>query len=327
MKLIEYTPTHKQQFTDLNRAWVEKYFTLEPMDEILLSNPEETILKPGGRIYFLENQEQIIGTVALIFVSPGVYELAKMTIREDCRGLGAGKYLCQKAIDKAQELNAEKLILFTNSKLQKAIGIYRKLGFKEVPLGGQEYVRADVKMELLLKNPPPTRWFDRTFEFNLKADQLFELIVRLEKTHSQIKNIIRQATEHELNFQPEAKWSIKEHIGHLWLLEPLWQTRCMEINDGKENMSSADLNNTATNHALFNQYPVEQIINQFEKERQKTITILKSINKNHYNHSLIHPRLNQPIRIVDLAYFISEHDKHHVNAVLRNIEIARSLAS
>src|SRR5690606_4127922 len=45
-----------------------------------------------------------------------------------------------------------KLILFTNSKLKTAIAVYHKLGFKEVSLDGQEYSRADTKMELLLKS-------------------------------------------------------------------------------------------------------------------------------------------------------------------------------
>ena len=151
MRIIEYLPTYRAHFEQLNKAWVEKYFSMEPMDEAVLGNPEEMILKKGGKIFFVEHETRIIGTIALMFIRPGVYELAKMTVSEDFRGLGAGRFLCEAAIDESKKLNADKLILFTNSKLKAAIAIYQKLGFKEVPLGGQEYSRANIKMELSLK--------------------------------------------------------------------------------------------------------------------------------------------------------------------------------
>src|SRR5690606_10552892 len=138
MRIVKYIPEYQKHFGQLNRAWVEKYFEIEPMDEALLSNPEDTILKKGGKIFFVEYQNQIIGTVALIFVSNGVYEMAKMAVDEAFQGIGAGKFLCKTAIEEAKKINADKLILFTNSRLKPAIGIYHKFGFKDVLLNGQE---------------------------------------------------------------------------------------------------------------------------------------------------------------------------------------------
>jgi len=151
MKIVQYKSEYRKYFEQLNRAWVEKYFKIEPMDEALLLFPEEAILKRGGAIFFVEHQQQIIGTVALVLVDTGIYEIAKMAVDERFRGLGAGKLLCSTAIEEARIRRADKLILFTNSQLKAAIGIYRQLGFKEVFLDGQEYSRADTKMELLLK--------------------------------------------------------------------------------------------------------------------------------------------------------------------------------
>lgn len=152
MKITEYQTEFQQHFESLNKAWLNKYFTVEPLDEILLSQPEEMILKKGGHILFVEHQEKIIGTVALIFVKQGVYELAKMAVDETFQGLGAGKFLCSAAIEEAKKLNADKLILFTNSKLQTAINIYHKFGFKDIPLDEQQFKRANIKMELLMEN-------------------------------------------------------------------------------------------------------------------------------------------------------------------------------
>ena len=151
MKVIRYTPENQKHFERLNKAWLNKFFEVEPLDKTLLSQPEEFILRKGGYIFFVEHEGQIIGTVALIFIKQGVYELAKMAVDEAFQGLGAGKFLCSSAIEEAKKLNAEKLILFTNSKLQTAISIYHKLGFKDVPLDDQQFKRANVKMELVLK--------------------------------------------------------------------------------------------------------------------------------------------------------------------------------
>lgn len=150
MKIIYYKKEHQYDFERLNKEWMSKYFDLEPLDIQLLSNPEEFILKDGGTILFAEYQGHIIGTVALVVVNQNVYELAKMTVDEAYHGLGAGKFLCRSAIEEAKKRNAEKVILYTNSRLETAINIYRKFGFKNIPVDGQPFKRANIKMELIL---------------------------------------------------------------------------------------------------------------------------------------------------------------------------------
>lgn len=319
MRIVKYTPEYQKYFERLNRAWVEKYFEMEPMDEALLLHPEETILKKGGEIFFVEYQRQIIGTVALVFVDNGIYEMAKMAVDERFQGLGAGKLLCQTAIEEAKKLDADKLILFTNSKLKTAIAIYHKFGFKDVYLDGQEYSRADTKMELLLTTEMP-KWFERKFDFDFGMEKLPELLERMEKSVLKFREITQDKSEEQLNYKLVGKWSIKEHIGHLWILESLWQKRFLEIKDNKTEMSPADLNNTATDNAFFNQYDIEKILTDFQQERQHTIQLLKNFKGEDFQHSLYHPRLKQPMRIVDLMYFVVEHDKHHLNAISKMMD-------
>jgi len=150
LSLRNYSPELAPYFEKLNKAWIEKYFTVEPLDEYVLTNPEEAILKGGGKILFAEYEGKIIGTVALIKEEDDVYELAKMGVDENHQGLGAGKFLCKSAIELARDLGAKKLILYTQSSLLPAISLYRKLGFLEVPLTKGLYKRADLKMELVL---------------------------------------------------------------------------------------------------------------------------------------------------------------------------------
>lgn len=316
MRIVKYTSEYRRHFEQLNRAWVEKYFKMEPMDEALLLHPEETILKKGGEVFFVEHQNQIIGTVALIFVSKGIYELAKMAVDERFQGLGAGKLLCRTAIIEAKKRSADKLILFTNSQLKTAVAIYHQFGFKDVSLNGQEYSRADTKMELLLTLDTP-QWFDRKFNFNFGREKFPELLKRMELSVLKFGGIARGQSEEQLNFKPAGKWSIKEHIGHLWILELLWQKRFLEFKEHQTEMSPADLSNTATDNASFNQYNFKKIAADFRQERKHTIRLLESFNEGDLLNSLYHPRLKQPMRMIDLMYFVAEHDEHHLNAILK----------
>ena len=149
VKIIHYLPEHQPWFEKLNRVWIEKYFWMESIDFDVLRKPEEHIIHTGGCIFMAQYENEIVGTVALKFVEGGVYEFTKMAVDEKFHGLKIGKQLAEVAIEKAKEKKAGKIILYSNTKLVPAIELYRKLGFKEIPVDGP-YQRSDIKMELVL---------------------------------------------------------------------------------------------------------------------------------------------------------------------------------
>ncbi|MBN8860062.1 MAG: GNAT family N-acetyltransferase [Sphingobacteriales bacterium] len=316
MKILRYQPAYQKYFEQLNKAWLSKYFEIELPDEKLLSQPEENILKNGGQILFAEHEGQIIGTVALVLVKKGVYELAKMAVDEAFQGIGAGKFLCSSAIGEARQLGAEKLVLFTSSKLKTAISIYHKLGFRDIPLDESLFKRADIKMELLLGS---NKWFDRKFDFNFGMELYGILLERLQSAPDRFIQMTRMLPEETHVFRYENKWTIRENIGHLELLEPLWQIRFEEIKNEVPEMSPADLNNSATDRMDFNTFSLQELINNFRHQRTKTIDFLNNLQKSDFTKRSIHPRLQQPMRIIDLMHFVAEHDQHHLNAVLNII--------
>lgn len=154
IEIIGYRPEWRHCFEQFNKAWLEEYFSVEPIDRWVLENPEEAILKGGGAILFARQEGRIIGTVALKYSEEGSLELTKMAVDKPYRGLGAGKLLCQAAIRKAAAMGAPKLILYSQTRLPAAIAIYRKMGFREIPLEAGTYERANIKMELELQALP-----------------------------------------------------------------------------------------------------------------------------------------------------------------------------
>ena len=145
VEIIDYQPAYKEDFKTLNLAWIEKYFTVEPHDLEQLDNPE-VILEQGGVILFAQLGGVIIGTCALINEGEQGYELAKMAVSEAWQGRRVGKKLCMAVLQKARTLGATQVFLESNRKLTPALELYKKVGFREVPISHTPYARADIKM-------------------------------------------------------------------------------------------------------------------------------------------------------------------------------------
>jgi N-acetylglutamate synthase-like GNAT family acetyltransferase len=146
--IINYDPQFNTSFAALNNAWLQKYFTVEPIDEAIFANPTAYIINNGGHIFFAKFRNAVVGTFALMKMEEGVFELSKMAVDEQFQGKKIGNKMIEFSIGKARELHARKLILYSNTLLQPAIHLYRKFGFKEVPLDAVEYKRANIKMEI-----------------------------------------------------------------------------------------------------------------------------------------------------------------------------------
>jgi len=152
IKILDLSPELRIFFEQLNRGWIERYFEMEPLDYLLLQNPETEIIEKGGAVLFAVTADgEVVGTVALKREDESVFELAKMAVDEKKRGLGAGKALGLAALERARKMGARKVILYTNSALEPAINLYRKLGFRDAPVTEKGYTRVDVKMEIELK--------------------------------------------------------------------------------------------------------------------------------------------------------------------------------
>ncbi len=148
IKILDYEPLHQQYFEAFNRHWIEKYFVMGPVDEFVLTEPEAALLKPGGAILMAEYDGEVAGTVALRKVDNVTYEFTKMAVDEKFRRKGIAEALSYASFEKAKELGATKVILYSNSMLTGVILLYQKLGFKHLPVGNMEYKRSDVKMEI-----------------------------------------------------------------------------------------------------------------------------------------------------------------------------------
>jgi GNAT superfamily N-acetyltransferase len=148
-----FEPGDEAAFRHLNEAWIADHFVVEDKDWEVLDDPVGHILRPGGALLMAVQDGVAVGTCALLAMGGGSFEVAKMTVAEQCRGLGIGKKLLAHAIEYARASGASRLYLETNNKLQNAIHVYESLGFRHLPaerIVPSPYARANVYMELLL---------------------------------------------------------------------------------------------------------------------------------------------------------------------------------
>ena len=150
VEIVDYDPKYKLIFRDLNHEWITKYFQLEHADNQTLDHPETKIIKPGGYICFARYNDEIVGTCALVKMDNDTYELAKMAVSQKARGKNIGWLIGQHIIQKAKNLGAKKVYLESNTRLEPAINLYYKLGFKRVVGPPSPYERANIQMELEL---------------------------------------------------------------------------------------------------------------------------------------------------------------------------------
>jgi len=74
-----------------------------------------------------------------------------MAVTPTSQGKKIGQQLMEHTINFAKQRNWEKLIIYSNRKLENAIYIYKKYGFIEIPIEeNNPYSRGDIKMELNL---------------------------------------------------------------------------------------------------------------------------------------------------------------------------------
>ena len=148
ISLIEYESRYQPDFKRLNMEWLEKYGLTETHGLLILDDPEGTIISKGGHIFLAADEGKVIGTAGIAKENEEEYEIIKMSVDPAYRGKGISKLLLDKCLKAAREKGAQKVVLFSNSQLQTALGLYEQYGFRYVPVIDSPMLTADVKMEL-----------------------------------------------------------------------------------------------------------------------------------------------------------------------------------
>jgi hypothetical protein len=155
-------------------------------------------------------------------------------------------------------------------------------------------------------------WFERKFEFTFPVEQYPNLVMRLRGTPARLEELVRDVPREVLVRKPGEKWSAQEHAGHLLDLESLWLARVEDFLKGGDTLTVADLTNRRTHEANHNTRPAGEITGEFRVARARLLEGVSTLSGEAFARSMLHPRLKQPMRLVDHLFFVAEHDDHHL---------------
>lgn len=152
MKVVPYSPKYKNDFTEMNKAWISEMFAMEPEDERELGNIELYVEK-GGQIFFaLDEDEKVMACCMIAPREDGDWEIMKFAARGMYTGTGAGSACLKACIDYAKEQCLPKIIIVSNRMCTHAVHLYRKFGFEEIPVDKERFPfeRANIAFEMIL---------------------------------------------------------------------------------------------------------------------------------------------------------------------------------
>ncbi|MDT4896324.1 MAG: hypothetical protein QOH25_1401 [Acidobacteriota bacterium] len=165
-------------------------------------------------------------------------------------------------------------------------------------------------------------WFEREFSFDFLPVWMYPNVVeRVRGTPARLEDLVRSAPPETLRRRENDKWSIQEHAGHLLDLEQLGIDRLDDYEQGHETLHAADVENRKTHEANHNAAAIENILAAFRTERMEFVRRLDEYDEAFVQRVALHPRLKMKIRVLDLAFFIAEHDDHHLSRISELIRL------
>jgi len=154
MKLIEvnsynYIEQVRQMFREY-QSFLGEDLCFQGFEEELASLPGK-YAAPDGAIILAENDDEIIGCVAVRPLKDDICEMKRLYVKPEAQGLKAGRLLAEAIIKKGGELGYKKMQLDTLERLVPALKLYENLGFKRIksyyanPLDQVVYLELDLE--------------------------------------------------------------------------------------------------------------------------------------------------------------------------------------
>lgn len=168
------------------------------------------------------------------------------------------------------------------------------------------------------------KWVDRRFEFSFPVELYPEYLERIRGTPARVADRLAGVSPRILTRRSGKRWSVQEHAGHLADLdEAIFLPRLDEYDRGLPTLRAADMTNRATEAAQHNAQTLDQVVERFRATRAAILRRLEPLGQESFARTARHPRLDMPMRLVDLVYFQAEHDDYHLASIT---ELLRELS-
>ena len=157
-----------------------------------------------------------------------------------------------------------------------------------------------------------TPWLERSFETGVPLEMFPNLLERLRGTPARLEDRLRDVRQDVLTARDGESWSILDNVGHLLMVEALWTARLDDFEAGRPELTAARFESWRVAEAQFNTRAARALCGSFRIARRNLVSRLAGLDDVVLAAVARHPRLDRPMRVVDLMLFIAEHDDHHL---------------
>jgi DinB superfamily len=161
---------------------------------------------------------------------------------------------------------------------------------------------------------PLVSWVEHRWSFDLPPGAFPVVYERLAGTPARAAALVTGLPETMLEAQPSHGWSVKEHLGHLHDLSELDMRRLDEFLRRAVNLTAADTSNERTEESHHRKTPIADLLKALRDSRQRLTTRLETLTEEQIRMTAHHPRLGMPLRLIDWAQLVADHDDHHLAA-------------
>ncbi|HET9325203.1 MAG TPA: DinB family protein [Candidatus Eisenbacteria bacterium] len=158
-------------------------------------------------------------------------------------------------------------------------------------------------------------WIERRFPFEEPVEMWPVLVERVRGTPARIEDRIRDVPREWLVRRDGERWSIQEHIGHLVDLDHLHDGRLDDYLAGAPRLRPADMTNRRTWEAGHHLREIDDLLAEVRRVRGALVERLDAWDPAARAMTAQHPRLERPMRLVDMVRFVAEHDDHHLASI------------
>jgi hypothetical protein len=157
-----------------------------------------------------------------------------------------------------------------------------------------------------------SRWLERDFAFGLPVSRAPDVMERLRGTPARLDDRLEGCPPARLSTRPGGSWSILENVGHLFLVEELWDGRLDDFLAGAESLRPAGYDASRVERARFNERPIGDLLAAFRAARLHHVGRLGDLGPSDVERTAFHPRLERTVNVLDMMIFAAEHDDHHL---------------
>lgn len=157
-------------------------------------------------------------------------------------------------------------------------------------------------------------WFQKRWSFDAVPTEAWpEVLERMRGTPARLEELVRLTPPERLTAPASSgDWTIQEHVGHLLDLEDLPDGRLDDFLAGAETLRAADLTNQKTFDARHNDAAIADLVVAFRQRRAELIARFDALMPEQWGTTALHPRLETPMRVLDMLIFQADHDNYHL---------------